>query len=149
MLFDSANRNILDQASSGKKYYYTYISDLGLAQRTYFDMDKYKGQMGTGVVDAGALLDMIDGGAGVAMKFPNIYVAAGAEVTADAGFYIEGTEFSVAVADESVATVTEVSEGKFCFKGVSAGITTATLTYSGGSQDFTVTVRNTVGEGWL
>ena len=130
MLFDSANRNILDQASSGKKYYYTYISDLGLAQRTYFDMDKYKGQMGTGVVDAGALLDMIDGGAGVAMKFPNIYVAAGAEVTADAGFYIEGTEFSVAVAD-------------------SAGITTATLTYSGGSQDFTVTVRNTVGEGWL
>ena len=149
MLFDSANRNILDQASSGKKYYYTYISDLGLAQRTYFDMDKYKGQMGTGMVDAGALLDMIDGGAGVAMKFPNIYVAAGAEVTADAGFYIEGTEFSVAVADESVATVTEVSEGKFCFKGVSAGITTATLTYSGGSQDFTVTVRNTVGEGWL
>ena len=70
-------------------------------------------------------------------------------MTADAGFYIEGTEFSVAVADESVATVTEVSEGKFCFKGVSAGITTATLTYSGGSQDFTVTVRNTVGEGWL
>lgn len=149
MLFDSANRNILDQASSGKKYYYTYISDLGLAQRTYFDMNQYKGQMGTGLVDAGALLDMIDGGAGVAMKFPNIYVAAGAEVTADAGFYIEGTEFSVAVADESVATVKEVSEGKFCFKGVSAGITTATLTYSGGSQDFTVTVRNTVGEGWL
>ena len=81
-------------------------------------MNQYKGQMGSGLVDAGALLDMIDGDAGVAMKFPNIYVAAGAEVTADAGFYIEGTEFSVAVADESVATVTEVSEGKFCFKAV-------------------------------
>ena len=83
------------------------------------------------------------------MKFPNIYVAAGAEVTADAGFYIEGTDFSVTVADESVATVTKVSDGKFSFKGVRAGSTTATLTYSGGSQDFTVTVRNTVGEGWL
>ena len=149
MLYDTANGDMVNNAASGRKYYYRYLADLGLAHRTYFNMSDYKWQMGAGQVDAGALLDMIDGGAGVPMKFPNIYVAAGAEVTVNPAFYLDGDSFEVFISDTGIAAAEVLSDGNVVFKGVKAGSTSATITYDGKSQAFAVTVRNTVGTGWL
>ena len=149
MLYDTANGDMVNNAASGRKYYYRYLADLGLAHRKYFNMSDYKWQMGAGQVDAGALLDMIDGGAGVPMKFPNIYVAAGAEVTVNPAFYLDGDSFEVSISDTGIAAAEVLSDGNVVFKGVKAGSTSATITYDGKSQAFAVTVRNTAGTGWL
>ena len=149
MLYDTANGDMVNNAASGRKYYYRYLADLGLAHRTYFNMSDYKWQMGAGQVDAGALLDMIDGGAGVPMKFPNIYVAAGAEVTVNPAFYLDGDSFEVSISDTGIAAAEVLSDGNVVFKDVKAGSTSATITYDGKSQAFAVTVRNTAGTGWL
>lgn len=148
LLYDTANSDMVNNAASGRKYYYKYVSDIGIRHRTYFSMDAYRGAMG-GQVDAGALLDAIDGGAGVEMKFPNIYVATGATVTVAPGMYLDGSNFTVTVEDTAVATA-ETSGSRVVITGVAPGSTGATVTSDGGaSQSFVITVRNNAGEGWL
>ena len=92
---------------------------------------------------------MIDRGEGVPMQFPNIYVAAWAEVTVNPAFYLDGDSFEVSISDSGIAAAEVLSDGNVVFKGVKAGSTSATITYDGKSQAFAVTVRNTAGTGWL
>ncbi|MBQ8483584.1 MAG: pilus assembly protein N-terminal domain-containing protein, partial [Bacteroidales bacterium] len=85
---------------------------------------------------------------GVEMTFPNLYVAAGGQVTADPSMYMDGTSFSVTVADQSVATAS-VEDGKIIVRGLKTGQTEATVTGSR-TDRFVITVRETAnGNGWL
>lgn len=112
----------------------------------------YKGQMGAGQVNATKLLAAIEG-AGTPMKFPNLYVAAGAEVVAvPAIYFAEGTkDFTVSVEDTGIAEASyDKSTGKLTVKGVKAGMTRASVTGGGKVHEFVITVRTSAGDhGWL
>jgi len=112
-----------------------------------FDMAAFKGGMGHGQVNAYALLKAVEG-SGVEMTFPNLYVAAGGQMTVDPSMYMDGTSFSGTVADQSVATAS-VEGGKIIVKGLKTGQTEATVTGSR-TDRFVITVRETAnGNGWL
>lgn len=136
-----------------KKYYCQYVADLGLAHLTSFELGKYSGRMGSGVVDAGRLIAAMEG-KGVDMKFPNLFIPEGGSVAVTPYIYFAGadasTEFSVSVADESVAVATksETAGSYMIFKGLKSGNTTATISVGGVSQDFIITVRNSQ-NGWM
>jgi len=70
-----------------KKYYRNHLS-VG-ASLTQINLSKYIGKMGAGLVDAGLLLDNIEG-KGSDMVVPNVYVAEGAESTLNLAYYLCG-----------------------------------------------------------
>jgi len=72
-----------------KKYYRNHLS-VG-ASLTQINLSKYIGKMGAGLVDAGLLLDNIEG-KGSDMVVPNVYVAEGAESTLNLAYYYVGGE---------------------------------------------------------
>ena len=146
LLYETATP--IDKYMTGTKQYKKYVADLeGSSPMMSFDMTAFKGGMGHGQVNAYALLKAIEG-SGVEMTFPNLYVAAGGQVTADPSMYMDGTSFSVTVADQSVATAS-VEGGKIIVKGLKTGQTEATVTGSR-TDRFVITVRETAnGNGWL
>lgn len=146
LIYESATP--IDEYMTGIKQYRKYVADLeGSAPMMSFDMSGFKGGMGHGQINAYALLKAVEG-AGVEMTFPNLYVSVGGQTTVLPSMYMEGTSFSVAVADTSVATA-EIINGKMIVKGVRSGQTEAVVT--GGRQDmFVITVRESAeGNGWL
>ena len=146
LLYDTATP--IDQYMTGTKNYKKYVIDLfESAPMMSIDMNSFKGGMGHGQVNAYALLKAIEG-SGVEMTFPNLYVAAGGQVTVDPSMYMDGASFSVTVSDQSVATAS-VEDGKIVVKGLKTGQTEASVTGSR-TDRFVITVRETAnGNGWL
>ena len=146
LLYETATP--IDKYMTGTKHYKKYVADLeGSSPLMSFDLTDFKGGMGYGQVNTYALLKAIEG-SGVEMTFPNLYVAAGGQMTVDPSMYMDGTSFSVTVADQSVATAS-VEGGKIIVKGLKTGQTEATVTGSR-TDRFVITVRETAnGNGWL
>lgn len=138
----------IDQYMTGVKQYKRYVADLLESSPMHsMDMKDFKGGMGHGQINAYALLKAVEG-AGVEMTFPNLYVAVGGQTTVSPSMYMEGSSFTVSVADSSVATA-EVVNGMVVVKGLKAGQTTASITGSR-TDKFVITVReNANGNGWL
>ena len=138
----------IDQYMTGVKQYKRYVADLIESSPMHsMDMKDFKGGMGHGQINAYALLKAVEG-AGVEMTFPNLYVAVGGQTTVSPSMYMEGSNFTVSVADSSVATA-EVVNGMVVVKGLKAGQTTASITGSR-TDKFVITVReNANGNGWL
>lgn len=131
------------------KYYYKYVVDLGLNHYSSFDLNKYKGKMGSGQVNAKAFLDAI-ADAGTPMTFPNVLVSAGAQTSLELSLYFDRPAgASVKVADTSVASAS-VEGGKLVVKGLMQGQSAASITADGKTCDFVITVRNDgPAGGWL
>lgn len=138
----------IDQYMTGVKQYKRYVADLIESSPMHsMDMKAFKGGMGHGQINAYALLKAVEG-AGVEMTFPNLYVAVGGQTTVSPSMYMEGSSFTVSVADSSVATA-EIVNGMVVVKGLKAGQTSATITGSR-TDKFVITVReNANGNGWL
>lgn len=133
-----------------KKYYRNHLS-VG-ASLTQINLSKYIGKMGAGLVDAGLLLDNIEG-KGSDMVVPNVYVAEGAESTLNLAYYYVGGEnltYICTSSDTSVATVT-VEGTLMKVSGLKTGATRILVKVSNGNeQTITVTVRKNANDnGWM
>ena len=133
-----------------KKYYRNHLS-VG-ASLTQINLSKYIGKMGAGLVDAGLLLDNIEG-KGSDMVVPNVYVAEGAESTLNLAYYYGGGEnltYICTSSDTSVATVT-VEGTLMKVSGLKTGATRILVKVSNGNeQTITVTVRKNANDnGWM
>lgn len=133
-----------------KTYYRNHIS--ASASPTQIELSKYIGKMGTGVVDAGKLLNSIEG-SGSDMKVPNIYVAEGAESTINLAYYFvngENLTYTCTSSDAAIATVA-VNGTLLKVSGVKTGAARITVKTSNGSeQTVTVTVRKNANDnGWM
>lgn len=150
----STTRDIDSRLTSGTKDYYVNWSYIGDVVKTQVNLSNFKGKMGRGVVDAGALLRAIGSDeAGTPMTLPNVYVSASGTKTLNVTRYYdngESTTFTATSANPSIAAV-EVSGKLVIVTGVAVGTTTFTVTSATGvSQTATITVRNTAnGNGWL
>lgn len=133
-----------------KKYYRNHLS-VG-ASLTQINLSKYIDKMGAGLVDAGLLLDNIEG-KGSDMVVPNVYVAEGAESTLNLAYYYVGGEnltYICTSSDTSVATVT-VEGTLMKVSGLKTGATRILVKVSNGNeQTITVTVRKNANDnGWM
>ena len=133
-----------------KKYYRNHLS-VG-ASLTQINLSKYIGKMGAGLVDAGLLLDNIEG-KGSDMVVLNVYVAEGAESTLNLAYYYVGGEnltYICTSSDTSVATVT-VEGTLMKVSGLKTGATRILVKVSNGNeQTITVTVRKNANDnGWM
>ena len=133
-----------------KKYYRNHLS-VG-ASLPQINLSKYIGKMGAGLVDAGLLLDNIEG-KGSDMVVPNVYVAEGAESTLNLAYYYVGGEnltYICTSSDTSVATVT-VEGTLMKVSGLKTGATRILVKVSNGNeQTITVTVRKNANDnGWM
>ena len=146
LLYETATP--IDSYMTGTKTYSRYVIDLEESSPLMtLPMNSFKGKMGSGQINAAALLDAIRG-AGRDMSFPNIYVSVGGQTTSVPSMYMDGTSFSVKVADTSVATA-EIVDGKMIVKGLKEGQTEAQVTGSR-TDSFVITVRESAnGNGWL
>lgn len=137
--------------SGGVKTYYRNHISVG-ASVTKIELPRYIGKMGVGVIDAGMLLNNIDG-RGSDMVVPNIYVANGETFTLNLASYFVGGEnltYTCTSSDESVASVS-VNGTMMAVTGVKTG--TARITVKVGNeneQTITVTVRKKANDnGWM
>lgn len=133
-----------------KTYYRNHLSPG--ASPTKVELSKYIGKMGTGVVDAGMLLNNIEG-RGSDMVVPNVYVAEGATSTLNLAYYFvkgENLTYTCTSGDTTVATVA-VDGTLMVVSGVKTGATRITVKVSNGSeQTITVTVRKKANDnGWM
>lgn len=122
------------------------------ASVTRMELGNYIGKMGTGLVDAGALLNSI-AGAGSEMKLPNVYVGTGASYAIDlASYFVNGENltYEAASSDEATAAVA-VNGTVMTVTGVKAGMAQITVQVSGeASQTIVVTVRDKANDnGWM
>ncbi len=149
MLYAAENVTPIDSYMKGYKYFCRYVADIGDIQPNQLELAPFKGQMGTGQVNASKFLAAIEG-SGVAMHFPNVLVKVGDVVAyAPAMYFVEGEKwtYEVKIADTSVATY-KVSDGKVIFSGLKSGATTASIKASNGEEhSFNITVRKS--NGWL
>ena len=146
LLYETATP--IDQYMKGTKQYKIYVADLlDSAPMMTLDMDDFKGGMGHGQVNAYALLNAVKG-SGMEMKFPNLFIAVGAQTTVSPFMYMDGQSFTVSVEDSSVASAAIV-DGMMIVKGLKEGQTKATVTGSR-TDSFVITVRAAAnGSGWL
>ena len=133
-----------------KLYHYNHTS-AGTAT-TLQDLLAYRGNMGV-LVDAGALLKAIGGGAGSDMKIPNIYIAPEQIYKLDlARFFVDGETmaFSLSgIADANIASVT-VEGTVLTVTGLKSGSTQATIKAGSNEQTIIITVRRSAGDnGWM
>lgn len=136
------------------KYYSEFATEIESVPQTMNLAGNYKGQMGSGQVNAAKLLEAIEqDGAGTPMKFPNVYVAVDEDVVYVPSIYFGGdaTGCKVEIADRSIASASyDEASGKLRISGLKAGMTDASITAAGKTQKFVITVRNTAGgNGWL
>lgn len=142
----------IDPYLDGKKSYYRYVAELGLSRAMQMLLPNYRGQMGSGQVNATKLLAAI-AEQGTPVAFPNLYVPLdGSIAVVPALYFPDGAEltYTVAIADSSVAEVAQQGT-KLIFKGSKLGTTAASITASDGTRfDFSITVRKGAnGNGWL
>ena len=133
-----------------KTYYRNHLS--AGASPTRVELSKYIGKMGAGLVDAGMLLNNIEG-SGSDMVVPNIYVAESATSTLDLAYYFVNGEtltYTCTSSDPAIATVT-VSGTLMKVSGVKTGAARIGVKVSNGSeQTITVTVRKKANDnGWM
>ena len=133
-----------------KTYYRNHLS--AGASPTRVELSKYIGKMVTGLVDAGMLLNNIEG-SGSDMVVPNIYVAESATSTLDLAYYFVNGEtltYTCTSSDPAIATVT-VSGTLMKVSGVKTGAARIVVKVSNGSeQTITVTVRKKANDnGWM
>ena len=133
-----------------KTYYRNHLS--AGASPTRVELSKYIGKMGAGLVDAGMLLNNIEG-SGSDMVVPNIYVAESATSTLDLAYYFVNGEtltYTCTSSDPAIATVT-VSGTLMKVSGVKTGAARILVKVSNGSeQTITVTVRKKANDnGWM
>lgn len=133
-----------------KTYYRNHIS-VG-ASVTKVELPRYIGKMGVGLIDAGMLLDNIDGH-GSDMVVPNIYVANGETSKLNlANYFVEGENliYTCTSSDESVASVS-VNGTMMSVTGIKTGTARITVKVSNGNeQTVTVTVRKNANDnGWM
>jgi subtilisin family serine protease len=138
----------IDQYMTGDKQYKKYVADLELsAPMQKISLNNFKGGMGYGQVNATKLLQAVSG-SGVDMTFPNLLIAVGSQTVVDPSVYMSGNNYTVTIDDTTVASV-ELVGGRYVFKGLKAGQTTASITGSR-TDKFVITVRETAnGNGWL
>ena len=151
LLHSSQNVTPIDDYMTGYKEYRRYVADIGPIKLMLMPLAPFKGQMGSGQVNAAKFLAAIGGeDVGVAMCFPNITVKVGGVVAvAPAMYFVDGENltYKVTISDTSVATCEENGD-KLLFKGLKSGTTTATIEVSNGTkQTFGITVRKS--DGWL
>ena len=142
----------IDDYLDGKKSYYRYVAELGLSRAMQMLLSNYRGQMGSGQVNAAKLLAAISE-QGTPVAFPNLYVPLNGSIAVVPALYFpDGAEltYTVAIADSSVAEVAQQGT-KLIFKGSKPGTTAASITASDGTRfDFSITVRKGAnGNGWL
>ena len=137
-------------AGEVKAYYRNHISSGASATRV--ELSKYVGKMGAGLLDAGMLLNNIEGN-GSDMVVPNMYVAEGAASTLNLACYFvngENLTYTCTSGDTTVASVS-VNGTFMTVSGVKTGATRITVKVSNGSeQSITVTVRKKANDnGWM
>lgn len=133
-----------------KTYYRNHIS-VG-ASVTKVELSRYIGKMGVGLIDAGMLLNNIDGH-GSDMVVPNIYVANGETTKLNLANYFVGGEnltYTCTSSDESVSSVS-VNGTMMSVTGIKTGTARITVKVSNGNeQTVTVTVRKNANDnGWM
>lgn len=133
-----------------KTYYRNHLS--AGASPTRVELAKYIGKMGAGLVDAGMLLNNIEG-SGSDMVVPNIYVAESATSTLDLAYYFVNGEtltYTCTSSDPAIATVA-VNGTLMKVFGVKTGAARIVVKVSNGSeQAITVTVRKKANDnGWM
>ena len=133
-----------------KAYYRNHISSGASATRV--ELSKYVGKRGAGLLDAGMLLNNIEGN-GSDMVVPNMYVAEGAASTLNLACYFvngENLTYTCTSGDTTVASVA-VNGTFMTVSGVKTGATRITVKVSNGSeQSITVTVRKKANDnGWM
>lgn len=133
-----------------KAYYRNHTSSGASATRV--ELSKYVGKMGAGLLDAGMLLNNIEGN-GSDMVVPNMYVAEGAASTLNLACYFvngENLTYTCTSGDTTVASVS-VNGTFMTVSGVKTGATRITVKVSNGSeQSITVTVRKKANDnGWM
>ena len=114
------------------------------------NLNDYRGKMGK-LIDAGALLEAIKGGAGNDMRVPNITVALDEVQMIDlAKYFVNGETltYSVDGANAAVATI-KVEGTQLQVTGVALGTTTAVVTAGATTQTIAITVRKVGGNGWM
>ena len=141
-----------DQYMTGKKFYTRYVADIGPQQPMTINLASYKGKMGSGQVNAAALLAAIEG-AGVEMHFPNLYISTGDSVAVAPSLYFVGGDdmsYEVTIANTEIASCSKQGN-KYIFKGLADGVTTAQVKASNGEiHSFNITVRKSANNnGWL
>lgn len=141
----------IDDVMVDYKKYCRYVADIGVIQPMQMPLAPFRGQMGSGQVNATKFLAAIGGeDVGVKMCFPNITIKSGGFVTVVPAIYFvdgESLTYNVTIANTSVATC-EKSGTKLRFKGLKSGSTTATIEANNGEKhSFNITVRKS--DGWL
>lgn len=145
-------KNIDEHLSGTKKYYYNW-KFMGETHQRRMELGKdYRTRMGSGLIDAGALLSNVEEN-GVKLEIPNVYVAIDATESVDPTRFFDGGEsmtFTVLGADESVASVV-LENAVIRVTGKKVGSTTYTVTSSDGTtQVGYITVRKRANDnGWF
>ena len=151
MLSDAQNVTPIDDYMKGYKNYYRYVTDIGVLQPMQMPLAPFKGEMGSGQVNASKFLAAIGGEeAGVKMHFPNLVIKAEDTIAVNPALYfVDGENLTYIVTIEDTHIATHKAEGaNLVFSGLRVGSTKATIKASNGeTQNFTITVRK--GSGWL
>ena len=151
MLCDAQNVTPIDDYMKGYKTYSRYVADIGPLQPMQFALAPYKGQMGSGQVNAAKFLAAIGGeDAGVKMHFPNLVIKVEDTIVVNPALYFVGGEnLSYIVTIEDTHIATHKTEGaNLVFSGLRVGATKASIAASNGEvHSFTITVRKS--NGWL
>ena len=148
MLCATENVTPIDSYMKGSKYFCRYVADVGDIQPNRFSLAPYKGQMGSGQVNATKFLAAIEG-AGVPMKFPNVTIKIGEDVAlVPAMYFVDGENLTYMVSIDDTRIAIHKAEGdKIIFTGLKSGVTKATITANGEVHTFNITVRKS--NGWL
>ena len=133
-----------------KTYYRNHLS--AGASPTKVELSKYVGKMGTGLVNAGSLLNSIEG-SGSDMVVPNVYVAESTTSTLNLAYYFVNGEtltYTCTSSDPATAAVS-VSNTLMTVSGIKTGTARITVKVSNGSeQSIAVTVRKKANDnGWM
>lgn len=134
------------------KVFYKYVADLGTNHKKSLDLNHYKGKMGHGQVNAFNFLRAIAGDtAGVAKRFPNVFIRNAEAKVYDPAEYMEGSNYTVTVEDDSVAAAGYDSDsGQVTVTGLRQGQTKAFISNGTETHEFVITVRAAAGgNGWL
>jgi hypothetical protein len=148
-----ATQNVtpIDDYMKGYKTYSRYVADIGPIQPMQMSLAPFKGQMGSGQVNASKFLAAIgDESVGVQMHFPNLTIKVGETLTTvPAAYFVNGENltYSVDITNTEVATFA-IDGDKVIFSGLQSGTTTASIKASNGEKHaFNITVGKS--DGWL
>jgi len=134
-----------DERLVGEKLWYKYVIDLEKNHPSLIDLASYRKKMGTGLVNAEALLNAIDGeDVGKPMTFPNVLISAGSSRIIDPAIYFENGKSLEYTASSSNAEVAEVkvADGKVHICAKAKGQTAAVVKGGDKEQHFVITVKS-------